>query len=339
MGNSLMRFSLRLRYTDPAALAELVRTADAIGLDGVWISEPWGFDASALLGWCAANTSRLTLGTHVVSVFARTAAMTAGMAASLWSLSGGRFRLGLGVSGPAVVEAWHGVRYRKPLARTCDTIAVIRQALSGAAVAHHGEAFSVPLSGSGRRPLRFAALAPGAAPVPIYLGALGPNNQRLTAELADGWTPTPYSPDHHDSFAEPLLSALRQTGRRVQLAPVTPVALGGHTESLFDLERGWSAFYLGRMGDYYAGAAQRMGFAAMVDAVRDHIGIGDTLAAKQAVTAEYVDCIGLFGTVARIRERLGRYENAGMDEVVFELRKKDLADQIADLRALGKAIA
>src|SRR4030081_1533159 len=111
--------------------------------------------------------------------------MTAGMAASLWSLSSGRFRLGLGVSGPAVVEAWRGVRYHKPLARTRDTISVIRQALSGAAVTHHGEVLSVPLADSGRRPLRFA-LADGAAPVPIYLGALGPNNQRLTAELADG---------------------------------------------------------------------------------------------------------------------------------------------------------
>ena len=333
-----MRFSVRLRYADPKTLAELVTTAEAVGFYGVWISEPWGYDASALLGWCAANTRRLVLGTHVSSVFSRTPTLIAGMAASLWSLTGGRFRLGLGASGPAVVEGWHGTPYRQPVARTRDTIAVIRQALRGDPVDYRGAALSVPLAGTDRRPMRFAQAA-GPVPVPIYLGALGPMNQRLTAEVADGWTPTPYSPDHHDAFAGPLLGALRGSGRKVQLAPVAPVAVGTDTAALLDLERGWSAFYLGAMGDYYAIAARRMGFGGVVDGVRTAGRARDRSAARRAVTDDYVHSIGLFGTAAGIADRLRRYEDVGIDEVVFELRKKDLADQVEDLVALGKAVA
>jgi F420-dependent oxidoreductase-like protein len=332
-----MKLSLRLRYSDRKALTELVSTAESVGLHGVWISEPWGYDSSALLGWCAANTERLTLGSHVASVFSRSPAMTAGMAASLWSLTEGRFRLGLGVSGPAVVEGWHGVPYRHPVERTRDTVTIIRQVLGGDAVSHQGKTVTVPLADSGRPPLRFA-LRRGSAPVPIYLAALGPANQRLTAEIADGWTPTPYSPDHHEQFAASLTATVRTTRRAVALAPVAPVAVGADRSALHELERGWSAFYLGAMGEYYAAAARAMGFGEMVDAVRSHSGNGDRAAARNAVTADYIDAIGLFGPPAHIRRRLRRYEQIGIDEVVLELRKKDLADQISDIRELGKVV-
>ena len=165
-----MRFSLRIRYSDPASLAQLVRAAEDLGLDGIWVTEPWGFDAGAVLGWCVANTRRILIGTHVVSVFARSPAATAGLAGALQSLSGARFRLGLGTSGPSVVEGWHGVPFVRPVARTRDTIAVVRAALRGEPVCHDGVAVTVPMSG---RPLRFAQL-PHEMQVPIYLGALGP---------------------------------------------------------------------------------------------------------------------------------------------------------------------
>jgi F420-dependent oxidoreductase-like protein len=333
-----MKFSLRLRYTDRKALAELVSTAERVGLHGVWISEPWGYDSSALLGWCAANTHRLVLGSHVTSIYSRTPAAIAGMAASLWSLTEGRFRLGLGVSGPAVVEGWHGVPYDRPLARTRDTVAIIRQVLAGGSVSHHGETVSAPLAGSGRAPLTFARRTES-TPVPIYLAALGPANQRLTAEIGDGWTPTPYSPDHHQAFAGPLEDETMRSGRSVVLAPVAPVAVGADRRTLHELERRWSTFYLSSMGDYYANAARRMGFGAMVDAVRLHRRDGDIAAARNAVTPDYIDSIGLFGSTAEIAERLQRYERIGIDEVVLELRKKDLADQIADLESLGRVIA
>jgi F420-dependent oxidoreductase-like protein len=332
-----MKLSVRLRYTDRKSLTDLVTAAESIGLNGVWISEPWGYDSSALLGWCAANTTRVMLGTHVASVFARSPALTAGMASSLWSLTEGRFRLGLGASGPAVVEGWHGVPFRKPVQRTRDTVAVIRQVLDGEAVAYDGATLSVPLSGSGRRPLRFA-MGTGPSPVPIYLAALGPANQALTAEVADGWTPTPYSPAHHDQCADALTAALEQSGRRVALAPVAPVAVGRDLAELHDLERGWSAFYLAAMGDFYADFARRMGFGDMVDAVRARHAAGDRAGARAAVSAEYVDSIGLFGSPTAISERLAAYERTGVDEVVLELRKRDVADQLADLHALRKVV-
>jgi alkanesulfonate monooxygenase SsuD/methylene tetrahydromethanopterin reductase-like flavin-dependent oxidoreductase (luciferase family) len=178
-----------------------------------------------------------------------------------------------------------------------------------------------------------------ATSVPIYLAALGPANQRMTAEIGDGWTPTPYSPDHHQAFAGPLEAEMARSGRSVELAPVAPVAVGTDRRTLHDLERRWSTFYLSSMGDYYANAARRMGFGAMVDAVRLHRGNGDLAAARNAVTPDYIDGIGLFGSTTQIAKRLQRYEQIGIDEVVLELRKKDLVDQLADLEELGRVIA
>jgi F420-dependent oxidoreductase-like protein len=303
----------------------------------LWVSEPWGYDAGSVLAWCAAHSKRVLLGTHIASVFARTAAATAGMAASLWTLSGGRFRLGLGTSGPGVVEAWHGVPFAKPLAHTRDTIAVIRQVLSGNSVSYQGETLTLPLADSGRRSLSFAQSA-GPIPLRIYLGALGPRNQALTAELADGWTPTPYSPDHHDVLAASLSKALAITGREVKMAPVVPLAIG-EVRTMFALERRWSAFYLGAMGEFYANAATRMGFGAMVANVRERWSAGDRKRAGLAIDDEYLDAIGLFGPVERVADRLRRYESAGADEVILELRKRDHQAQLDDLTLMAKVLS
>ena len=335
--------SLRIRYADPKALAALVAAADDLGLHGVWVSEPWGFDAGAVLGWVAANTTRVLIGTHVVSVFARTPAATAGLAGALQSISNGRFRLGLGTSGPQVVEGWHGVPFHKPLARTRDTVDVVRRALSGEPVSHDGDSLTLPLPGGRGHPLRFSQLG-GPTEVPVFLAALGAQNQRLTADVADGWSPTPYSPDCHHAFASAIETALTANGRRseVAFAPVVPVAVGGRLDELLDLERGWSAFYLGGMGsrdeNFYASAARRMGHGPMVDAIAGRWQAGDRRGAKAAVTDEYADAVGLYGPTDRIADRFQRYRAAGIDELVVELRKPDLADQLDDLHALWKAI-
>ncbi len=316
-----MRLSVRVRYSGTATLEPLLLAAEEYGYDGFWVSEPWGVDASALLGWCAARTRRIALGTHVASVYARTPAATAAMAATLQDVSGGRFRLGLGTSGPHVVEGWHGVPFERPLARIRETVTAVRTVVAGEPVAH-----------GDRRPLRTAL--PGVVlPVPVYVGALGPRNQELTADLADGWTPTPYTPDE-PAFALPLAKRLAGNGRAVAIAPTVPAAVGD-ADSVRALERGWSALYLRGMGEFYAAAATAMGFGEMVAALR---AAPDRAAAKAVVTDDYVDAIGLFGPPERIRERAARYVAAGVDELVLELRKPHLDDQLDDLRVLVETL-
>jgi F420-dependent oxidoreductase-like protein len=319
-----------------------VAAAEDLGLHGVWVNEPWGFDAGAVLGAMAATTRRVLLGTHIVSVYARTPAATAGLAAALQVLSEGRFRLALGTSGPQVVEGWHGVPFEAPLARTRDTVAVVRAALAGEAVEYHGETVTLPLPGSRGKALRFSQLGEPLA-VPVYLAALGPANQRLTAEIADGWTPTPYSPDHDDACAGPLRKALAETGRTVAFAPVCPLAVGDDLDGLLDLERRWSAFYLGGMGtpdrNFYANVARAMGKGAMVERIAGAWRAGDRAAARAAVDADYADAIGLFGSPERIRDRLARYTEAGIDELAVELRNPDPDRALADLRAVWEILA
>jgi F420-dependent oxidoreductase-like protein len=336
------RLSLRIRFAPGPVPARLVAAADELGLHGVWVNEPWGFDAGAVLGAVAAGTHRVLIGTHIVSVYARTPAATAGLAAALQVLSEGRFRLALGTSGPQVVEGWHGVPFEKPLARTRDTIAVVRKALSGEPVDYTGESLSLPLPGSRGKALRFSQLGEP-LDVPIYLAALGPANQRLTAEVADGWTPTPYSPDHDDACAGALRKALAETGRSVAFAPVCPLAVGDDLEALLELERGWSAFYLGGMGtdrqNFYANVARAMGKGAMVERIATAWRAGDRAAARAAVDADYADAIGLFGSPDRIRDRLARYTEAGIDELALELRNPDPERALGDLRAVWDVVA
>src|SRR5581483_3175469 len=167
------KISLRIRFAPGPVPARFVASAEDLGLHGVWVNEPWGFDAGAVLGAIAATTRRVLLGTHIVSVYARTPAATAGLAAALQVLSDGRFRLALGTSGPQVVEGWHGVPFERPLARTRDTIAVVRAALAGEPVAYGGESVTLPLPGSRGKALRFSQLSEPLA-VPIYVAALGP---------------------------------------------------------------------------------------------------------------------------------------------------------------------
>jgi F420-dependent oxidoreductase-like protein len=328
----LPKISVRLRYSPTAGTLELAQLADDLGLHGVWVSEPWGFDAGAVLGAIASRTRHVVLGTHIVSIYARTPAATAGLAGALATLSDGRFRLGLGTSGRQVVEGWHGVPFTHPVLRLRETVTFVRAVLAGE---------RAPLRSD--RSLRFSQLE-SPLHVPIYLAALGPLNQRLTAELADGWTPTPYSPEAHAVLAADLVAGMQAHGRvgSVELAPVCPFAIGD-LRSVLDLERGWSALYLGGMGtpthNHYARVARRMGHDRMVDRVQSCWQRNDRRGAKAAIDDGYIDGIGLFGPPERVRERLHRYRAAGVDEVVLELRKPDLADQLDDLRHIAKVLA
>jgi F420-dependent oxidoreductase-like protein len=334
-----MKVSLKLRFSSMDAFARLGTEAERLRLHGVWLSEPWGFDATPILGWLAARTERVLLGTHVLSVYSRTPATFAGLAASLQRVSGGRFRLGLGTSGPQVVEGWHGVPFERPVERTRDVIAVVRAALRGEPVRLDGRSVTLPRPGGAGRPLRFAQLGEPMT-VPIYVAAMGDRNLELTGELADGWIPFPWSPAGAAGYAAPLAAgrALRAADRGcLALAPSCSVAFGA-VDELRRAERANVAFYLGAMGtsaeNFYVRAVTRLGFGGVADAVQTAWLAGDHDAARSAVSDELIDAITIFGDTSVAARRLAAYEAAGVDELVVELRRRAVDDQVADLRTL-----
>ena len=187
--------------------ADFVRDAERIGATSVWVAEAWGQDAFTPLAFLAAQTERIRLGSAIAQLGARTPAMLAMSAMSLQLLSGGRFRLGIGTSGPQVMEGWHGVRFEAPLAVTRETIEIVRTVAAGERLSHRGRAYELPLPGGQGRAIR-SMLPP--APVPVYVAALGPRNLELTGELADGWIGNTFMPEHADVFLDPAQGRSRQ---------------------------------------------------------------------------------------------------------------------------------
>src|SRR5688572_6734529 len=206
--------------------AEFVVEAERLGADSVWVPEAWGQDALTPLAYLAARTTRIRLGSGIVQIGARTPANLAMAALSLQSLSGGRFVLGLGTSGPQVMEGWHGVRFPSPLAATRETIEIVRKVVAGEKLEYHGRVYDLPLPGGPGRPIR--SLLPVETPVPIYIAALGPKNLALTGELADGWIGNAFLPEHADAFLPFLEAGIARTGGARRLADLDlliPVAV------------------------------------------------------------------------------------------------------------------
>src|SRR4051794_29287806 len=217
-----MRVGIFLAYWpwfSPEEQVELARLADGEGLDSVWVSEAWGQDAVSVLGHLSAVTERVGLGSGLFQIPARTPAMTAMTAATLDVLSGGRFRLGLGVSGPQVSEGWHGVPFARPVSRTREYVEIVRAALAREApLTYEGREYRLPVSEDGLgKPLKMLAAKPvQEGGVPIYLGAVGPKAIEQTAKIADGWLPFGFHPDRAAEMLEPI----RATGRDIDVAPV-----------------------------------------------------------------------------------------------------------------------
>src|SRR6476619_5795632 len=200
-----MRVGVHLRHWDrtPHDVAALAKLAEDVGLESVWISETWGSDATVLATWIAAHTSRIAIGTGILQMPARTPAAAAMAAATIDHLSGGRLRLGLGVSGPRVVEGWYGVSYGSPLARTREYIAIVRAALAREEpLSYEGEVYSIPVPDGAGRPLKLSVVPLG-TDVPSYLAAMGPKNVAWAAEIADGWLPLLLCAEHADIGSRP----------------------------------------------------------------------------------------------------------------------------------------
>jgi len=318
---------------DPVALAV---AADHLGYDSVWAAEAWGSDAVSLLSWIGARTERIGLGTAILQIPARTPAMTAMTAATLDRLSGGRLRLGLGVSGPQVVEGWHGVPYGRPLARTREAITIIRQALAREApLVHSGTTYQIPLDGGTGlgKPLKLM-MAPLRTRVPIYLAAIGPKNIALAAEIADGWLPVFYSPFHHHIFEGPLSGSDPAT---FDIAPSVQVAMGPDVDRCRAKVKPTLALYIGGMGakgkNFYNDLARRYGYESAAAEIQDHYLAGRKKEAIAAVPDALVDAVALCGPAERIADRLGAFRDAGVSTLIAMVEDSDTLEALPELMA------
>lgn len=340
-----MRIAVNMGYArskvDPRL--DLVQEADRLGYDSVWAAEAWGSDAVSVLSWYGASTTRIGLGSAVMQMPARTPAMTAMTAATLDALSGGRFRLGLGLSGPQVVEGWHGRPYGKPLGTTREYVGLVRSALAGETVALAGEHYRVPYDGPGATglgtPLRLSVRA--RRDLPIYLAAIGPRNVALAAEIADGWLPIFYSPERAPEVFRPHLEAgFTAAGdpakaERFDVAATAPVILTAEPDQARWAIRPMLAFYVGSMGargrNFYHDLAVRYGYEAAADEIQRLALDGKRRAAMEAVPDALVDEVSLIGSREAIAERLAVWEESGVTTLVAGVGDVETLRVLAEL--------
>lgn len=332
-----MRLGLHLGYwsaSPPPGAAQAVRWADEHGLDSVWTAEAYGSDALSPLAWRGASTRRVRLGTAIMQMAARTPTATAMAALTMDHLSGGRFVLGLGASGPQVVEGWYGQPYAKPLARTREYVAIVRDVLRREApVTAPGPAYPLPLpaawpgaSGQGK-PLR-ATVHPRRADLPIYVAAQGPRNTALAAEIADGWLPAFFAPAL-DAQARDLLAegfGRREPGVRpaseFEVCASVPLAVADSVSHAVDLLRPHIALYAGGMGsagtNFHREAMARLGYGEALAEVAAHYATGDRARAAAAVPEDLVRQIALVGTPSDIAAQLRTWQDTCVTTLILQ---------------------
>jgi F420-dependent oxidoreductase-like protein len=342
-----MRLAVNLGYwgagNDKDNLA-VAREADRIGYDSVWAAEAYGSDAATVLAFVAAQTERIGIGSAIFQIPARTPAMTAMTAATLDSLSGGRFRLGLGVSGPQVSEGWYGVRFAKPLARTREYVAVVRQALSRQPLRHDGEFWTLPLPDGPGKALRLTA-HPVREHIPLYLASVGPKNLELTGEVADGWLGIFFAPEHAAESLDHVRAGRAKAGKDMSgfdVVPTVPVVFGDDLDACAEPLRHYAALYVGGMGsreqNFYNRLAVRMGYGDAAAQVQDLYLAKQHRDAAAAVPFEFLDRTSLIGPVERVRDRLAAYAEAGVTTLSVASFAGSLEQRVGALRALADAL-
>jgi F420-dependent oxidoreductase-like protein len=317
----------------------LALEAEKLGYDSVWVAEAWGSDAVSLLAWVGASTTRIGLGTAILQIPSRTPALTAMTAATLDRLSGGRLLLGLGVSGPQVVEGWHGVAYGKPLSRTREAVEIVRRILAREEpLVFRGESYRIPVEASDLgKPLKLM-MPPLRSSIPIYIAALGPKNVELAAEIGDGWLPIFYSPFHSDIFRRSLDAgfAKRSAERPFDIAPGVTVALGSNLEKCFDSVKPGLALYIGGMGapgkNFYNDLACRYGYEKEAAVIQELYLQGKKKDAIAAVPNQLVDEVALCGPKERIADRLEAWKDAGVTTLICTLHEASAMKAVAELR-------
>ena len=321
--------------TSPLQLVALAEEAERLGFDSAWAAEAWGTDAATVLAWTGARTSRIGLGSSIMQIAARTPAATAMTAATLDLLSGGRLLLGLGVSGPQVVEGWHGQPFAQPLARVREYVEIVRSVLRRETVEHRGRHYRLPYDGPGAtglgRPLRLLA-RPLRAEIPIYLAALGPRSVAVAAEIADGWLPTFLDPDRlEDAFGGSLAAA----PPGFEIAPTAQLLVGDDIAALRDELRPLFALYVGGMGareqNFYNRLVRAYGWEQEAAEIQDLYLAGRRRDAAAAVPDELIDAVALVGPPERIRDRLPAYAEAGVTTLICATTQVEALRVMAEL--------
>ncbi|NUR84460.1 MAG: LLM class F420-dependent oxidoreductase, partial [Nonomuraea sp.] len=313
-----MRLGYSLSYWGGAGLGPadhlaLVREAEALGYDSVWAAETYGTDPASLLAWVAGQTERIALGTGVLQMTGRKPVVAAMSAATLDQLSGGRARLGVGLSGPQVVEGWHGERFERPLSRARDYLQVVRKALQQEPVTHDGPTLTLPLPGSEGKELALA-VAPVQERLPVYLAAMGPGMVALAGELADGWLAIHFPPDHLAKLAQQLNRA------DLDIAPMVLTLVEEDQELAYDMMRPMLALYLGGMGsrrtNFYNRLAATLGFEEEAARMQEAFLDGRQGEAMAMLPDALVDAMTICGPAGKVRERMAAYQEAGATTLI-----------------------
>jgi F420-dependent oxidoreductase-like protein len=308
----------------------------------VWTAEAYGSDAATILGWLAGVTDRINLGSAIFQMPGRSPAMTAMTAATLDQLSDGRMRLGIGSSGPQVAEGWHGQRFARQLQRTREYVAVVRKALARERVEFDGETLQLPLPDGPGKALKLT-IAPVQDGIPIYLAAIGPKNVALAGEIADGWLPFLFSPEHVAEFRPLLEEGAARAGRELNgfdIAPSVMVQVSDDCDAARDVMRPIVALYVGGMGsrdrNFYNQLVQRYGFEDAAREVQDHYLEGKREDAAAALPVELIDTVTLCGPADVVRDRLAVYRDGGVGTLIVSPMAFDADQRLAQLRAVAE---
>jgi F420-dependent oxidoreductase-like protein len=332
-----VRLGLYLGYappgTNPTELIALAQEAERLGYDSAWAAEAWGTDAVTVLSWLAATTTRIKVGSAILQMPARTPANTAMTAATLDLMSNGRFLLGLGTSGPQVVEGWHGEPWGNPLARTREYVELVRAALRRETLEHDGEHYQVPYRGDGAtglgKPLKLM-LRPLRADIPIYLASLRPKSVELAAEIGDGWLPVFFSPERaRKTFPVPFAR------NDLDIAACVPAVLSDDVASARDALKPYYALYIGGMGargtNFYNDLVRSYGFEDEAETIQTLFLEGKQRDATAAVPDALVDEMALVGPRERIAERLAAWRESGATTMLVSTHDRETVRALAEL--------
>jgi F420-dependent oxidoreductase-like protein len=327
----------------------VAQEADRLGFAVCWAAEAYGSDAATVLAYVAAKTERIDVGSAIFQIPARTPTMTAMTAATLDTLSGGRFRLGLGVSGPQVSEGWYGVKFDKPLARTREYVEIIRKAMARERVVHDGANWTLPLPGGPGKALKLT-VHPVREHIPLYIAAIGPKNLELTGEIADGWLGIFFAPEQAGLSLEHLTAGRAKVGKTLDgfdVAPNVPIAVSASDKPedlalAANLFRQYTALYVGGMGskeqNFYNRITRRMGYEQAADEIQEKYLVKDYSGAAAAVPQELIDSTTLIGTRDRLADRLQAYAAAGVTTLNLSPGGFTLDERVEALRTAAEAV-